>query len=61
MFTKVLTDKQVKIFINETGINATRILLSKNRKYYYVTIVDQPIKLRISNELANLILKENEK
>ena len=53
MFTRVLTDEQVKRFTNETGIKATRLLLSKNKKYYYITIVDELIKLRISKELAS--------
>lgn len=53
MFTKVLTDKQVKEFSDITGIKATKMLLHKNRKYYYVTIIDESVKLRISKELAS--------
>lgn len=59
MFTKVLTDEQVKKFTDETGIKATSMLLHKNRKYYYVTIIDESIKLRISKELANKIFQNS--
>lgn len=53
MFTKVLSESQVKEFSDLTGIKATKMLLHKNRKYYYVTIIDESVKLRISKELAN--------
>lgn len=56
MFTKVLTDEQVKKFTDETGVKATKMLLHKNRKYFYITIIDESVKLRISKELANNIL-----
>lgn len=53
MFTKVLSDEQVKLFTDITGIKATKLLLHKNKKYFYITIVDELAKLRISKELAN--------
>lgn len=53
MFTKILTQDQVKQFSELTGLKATKVFISKNKKYYYVTIVDELIKLRISKELAS--------
>ncbi len=59
MFTKILSDEEIRKFTNETGIKATSVLLHKNRKYYYVTIIDESIKLRISKELASKIFQNS--
>lgn len=59
MFTKILSDEEIRKFNEETGIKATKMLLHKNRKYYYVTIIDESIKLRISKELANKIFQNS--
>ncbi len=56
MFTRALSEEQIKLFTVKTGIKATKILLHKNRKYYYVTIIDESVKLRISRELANTLI-----
>ena len=56
MFTKRLNDEQIKIFNKETGLKATIVFISKNKKYYYATIIDNSTKLRISKELANLFI-----
>lgn len=53
MYTKILNNEEVKIFSEITDIKATRVLISKNNKYYYATIVDQLLKIRISEELAS--------
>ncbi len=53
MYTKILNSEQVKEFTNITDIKATKVLISKNKKYYYATIIDQSLKIRISKELAN--------
>jgi hypothetical protein len=56
MYTKILNDKEVKEFTNITDIKATKVLISKNKKYYYATIVDESLKIRISEELAKIFL-----
>lgn len=56
MYTKILNNEEVKKFSEITDIKATRVLISKNNKYYYATIVDQLLKIRISEELAKIFL-----
>lgn len=56
MFTRILTDSEVNLFTELTGIKATKIFISKNNKYYYATIVDQLLKIRISKELAKVFI-----
>ena len=53
MFTRVLTDVEVKKFSELTGIKSTKVLISKGKRYYYATIVNQSVKIRISKDLAN--------
>lgn len=53
MYTKILNEKEVKEFTNITDIKASKVFISKNNKYYYATIVDQLLKIRISEELAS--------
>lgn len=53
MFTRVLTDVEAKKFSELTGVKSTRVLISKGKKYYYATIVDKSLKVRISKELAS--------
>lgn len=53
MFMKILNQEEIKMFGELTGIDAKIIFISKNNKYYYVTIVDNNLKLRISKELAS--------
>lgn len=52
MFTKILTKEQVKEFNKLRGLNATSVFISKNKKYYYATIVEHCIKTRIGKTLA---------
>ena len=59
MFTKILSDEEIRKFTNETGIKATSMLLHKNKKYYYITIIDESIKLRISKELVSKIFQNS--
>ena len=56
MFIRVLTDIEVKKFSELTGVKSTRVLISKGKKYYYATIVDESIKVRISKDLANVFV-----
>lgn len=53
MFTKILTDSEVNLFTELTGVKATKVFISKNNKYYYATIVDLLLKVRICKELAS--------
>lgn len=53
MYTKILSDEEVKKFTDITDIKAVKVLISKNKKYYYATIIDQSIKIKISKELAS--------
>lgn len=53
MFTRILNDEESKRFSDITGIKATKVFISKNNKYYYATIVDLLLKVRISSKLAN--------
>lgn len=53
MFTRILTDDEARKFSELTGIRSTRVLISKGKRYYYATIVNQSVKIRISKELAN--------
>lgn len=53
MFTKILNDNEVNKFNELTGMKATKLFISKNKKYYYATIVNQSVKIRISKKLAN--------
>lgn len=53
MFMKILNQEERKIFGELTGIDANKIFINKNNRYYYVTIVDYDLKLRISKELAS--------
>lgn len=56
MYTKILNEKEVKEFTNITDIKASKVFISKNNKYYYATIVDESLKIRISEELAKIFL-----
>lgn len=49
----ILNDNQVEEFGRATGIEAKKIFISRNNRYYYVIIVDYDLKLRISKDLAN--------
>ena len=53
MFTKILNDNEVNKFNEITGMKVMKVFISKNKKYYYATIVDKSLKVRISKELAN--------
>ncbi len=53
MFMKILDESEIKKFGELTGIDAKKIFISKNNRYYYVNIVDYDLKLRISKELAS--------
>lgn len=53
MFTRILTDSEVNRFNELTGVKASKVFISKNNKYYYATIVDESLKIRISEELAS--------
>ena len=53
MYTKILNDEEVNKFTELTGVKATKVFISKNNKYYYATIVDESLKIRISEELAS--------
>lgn len=52
MFTKILDDKQVEEFNNIYKLDFQKILITKNKKYYYATVVDVLTKFRISEEVA---------
>lgn len=52
MFTKILNDAEIQLFNDLTGINAVKVFISKNHKYYYATIVDKFKKIRIRKEIA---------
>ena len=56
MFTRVLTDDETQIFSKFTGIKSTRVFISKGKRYYYATIVNESIKVRISKELASVFI-----
>ena len=56
MFTKILNNNQVEEFGKLTGIKATTVFISKDKKYYYASIVDNSIKVRISKELASMFV-----
>ncbi len=56
MFTKILNDNEVIKFKELTGLNVKKVFISKNRKYYYATIVDLSLKIRVSEELANIFM-----
>ncbi len=53
MLTKILNEEEVKSFSKLTGIKARKIFISKNKRYYYATIVDLLLKVRISKEIAS--------
>ena len=53
MFTKILNDNEVIKFKELTGLNVKKVFISKNKKYYYATIVDLLLKIRISKNLAS--------
>lgn len=57
MCTRILNDAEVQLFNDLTGINAAKVFISKNRKYYYVTIVDYLFRIRISEELARKFIE----
>lgn len=56
MFTKILTDNEAQKFSELTGIRSTKVLISKGKRYYYATIVNQSVKIRISKELASIFI-----
>lgn len=53
MFTRILTDSEVNRFNELTGVKASKVFISKNKRYYYATIVDLLLKVRICKELAS--------
>lgn len=56
MFTRILTDSEAIKFSELIGLKATKIFISKNNKYYYATIVDESLKIRISEDLVKLFI-----
>ena len=52
MKDKILNEKEIKLFGKLTGIKAAKIIISKTEKYYYATIIDNELKVRIRKELA---------
>lgn len=56
MTTKLLEKKEVELFIKETGIKANKVLLVKNKRNYYVIILDNAVSVKIPKELAEKLL-----
>ena len=56
MFTRILTDDESQKFSKLMGIKSTKVLISKGKRYYYATIVNQSVKIRISKELASTFI-----
>mgnify|MGYP000007629852 FL=1 len=53
MFTKILNEDETKKFVELTSLKASKVFISKNKKYYYAIIFNHNIKIRISRELAS--------
>lgn len=51
----ILNENQIQKFNKIVGLNVDKVFINKNKKYYYATLltIDQEVKIRISNELAN--------
>ena len=51
----ILNENQIKQFNKVVGLNVDKVFINKTKKYCYATLltVDQEVKIRISNELAN--------
>ena len=45
MFTKILNEDETKKFVELTSLKASKVFISKNKKYYYAIIFNQNIKM----------------
>ena len=53
MKSVVLTKEEVKEFNQITGICANYVLITQLNKYYYATIIDNFVTVRIGKDLAH--------
>lgn len=54
----ILNEEQIEQFKKITGVNANKIFISKNGKYYYAILleVEREVKVRISKEIAHVFI-----
>lgn len=52
MIMKSLDKEKIRLLTKKTGIRANSVLLMKKNRYYYILILDNATKIRISSKLA---------
>lgn len=52
MKATILRNERVERFCEVTGIKGKRIIVYKNRRYYYAIVIDRSLCVRLDDEMA---------
>lgn len=52
MKATILKDERAERFYEITGIKGKRIIVYKNRRYYYAIVIDRSLCVRLDDEMA---------
>ncbi len=53
MKATILKDERAERFYEVTGIKGKRIIVYKNRRYYYAIVIDKSFCVRLDEEMAS--------